>query len=303
MGPEARVRSRTLTWTAGRRAGFLAPAVLCAAVCAVPATAAAQQSEPRSRDYLFITGVDDVRAAWVNPAGLGRVPEASVMGEAAVDRTNGSVRLSQYTLGLNSRGLGLAYQRDRSRDSVSVGVVRIGLGLPLGRGSIGGAMSSYGRSRQQGYDLGLRYPLIAGLEAGAVVRNLDRPQPAAGEQPLPIVALAGATWIVAPRLASVSGEAIATERRSTTPGLDTTGFDLSYRGGFVIHSAWPWPLALHAAARFTNDGTLRQWSVGLIVGGLDRAGFIASASPTTGLGEPRRFSAVAVTSRRGPERR
>jgi len=263
-----------------------------------PAAATAQQSEPRSRDYLFITNVDDVRAVWVNPAGLGWVPEASVMAEGAVDRTDGSVRLSQYTLGLNSRGLGLAYERDRSRDSLSVGVVRIGLGLPLGRGSIGAAMSSYGRGRQQGYDLGLRYSVLAGLEAGLVVRNINRPQPVFREGRLPIVTVAGAAWTIAPQLANVAAEAIAVERLGTA-----SGFDMSYRAGFVLRFSRPWPVALHAATLVTSDGTLRQWSLGLAIGGLDRVGLVASASPTTGLGEPQRFSALGVASRRAPEPR
>ncbi len=280
------------------RAGLLFWAWACAAAWAVPPAPAAAQSEPRSREYLFITGVSDVRAVWVNPAGLGSVPEASVMAEAAVDRTDGSVKLGQYTLGVNSRGLGLSYERDRSRDSVSVGVVRLGLGLPLGRGSLGVAMSSYGRGRQQGYDLGARYPIVAGLEVGLVARNINRPQPVFSEGRLPIVTLAGATWTIAPQLANVSAEAMAVERLGAA-----SGFDMRYRGGFVIRSGGPWPLALHATAAVGSDGTLRQWSLGVLIGRLDRAGLVASASPTTGLGEPRRFSAVGVASRRPPERR
>ena len=263
-----------------------------------PAAAPAQQSEPRSRDYLFITSVDDIRAVWVNPAGLGWVPEASVMAEAAMDRAGGSARLSQYTFGLNSRGLGLAYERDRSRDSVSIGVVRIGLGLPLGRGSIGVAMSNYGRARAQGYDVGLRYALLAGLEAGLVVRHINRPRLTFLEPPQPIVTLVGASWTIAPRLATVSGEAIAVERLGTA-----SGFDMRYRGGFVVRATRPWPLALHAAALVTSAGALRQWSLGVVIGGLDRVGLVASAEPATGLGEPRRFSAVGVASRRAPQPR
>lgn len=282
-----------------RRPGLLVGAAACAALWVLPPGAAlAQQSEPRSRDYLFITSVDDVRAVWVNPAGLGFVPEASVMAEAAVDRTDGSVRLSQYTLGLNSRGLGLAYERDRSRENLSVGVLRIGLGLPLGRGSIGAAMSNYGRGRQQGYDLGVSYPVLAGLVAGLAVRNLNRPQVVFQEGPQPIITVAGATWTLAPQLANVSAEAVAVERLGTA-----SGFDMRYRGGFVLRSRSPWPVALHAVAAVTSEGTLRQWSLGLVIGGLDRVGLVASASPTTGLGEPRRFSAVGVASRRAPERR
>ena len=260
----------------------------------------AQPSQPRSRDYLFVTGLSDVRALWVNPAGLGAVPEASIMAEAVLDRSSGSARLGQYTLGLNSRGLGLSYQRDRSREGVSVGVVRLGLGLPVGRGSIGAAMSSYGRggSRQQGYDFGFRHPLVRGLEAGVVVRNIARPQPVFSEGPLPIATVAGATWAIAPQLASLSLEATAVER----PG-PLSGFDLSYRAGFVIRTRGRWPLALHANAGADSDGNLRQWSLGVMIGGLDGVGVVATARPTTGLGEPQQFSAVGLASRRGPTSR
>jgi hypothetical protein len=273
---------------------LLAGTLAAAAWVLQPATAAAQ-AEPRSRDYLFITGVDDVRAVWVNPAGLGRIPEASVMAEGVLDRTGGSARLSQYTFGLNSRGLGLAYERDRSRDSLSVGVVRIGLGLPLRRGSIGVAMTDYGRGREQGYDLGLRYGVLARFEAGLVVRNINRPRVTPVEPPLPIVTLVGASWILAPQLVTVSGEAIAVERLGTA-----SGFDVSYRGGFVLRTGGSWPVALHAAARVNSAGALRQWSLGVVIGGLDRVGLVASANPTTGLGEPQRFSAVGVAGRRAP---
>lgn len=259
------------------------------------AVAAAQRPEPRSRDYLFVTSVDDARAAWVNPAGLGWIPEASVMAELVTDRSTGSLRLSQYTLGLNSRGLGLAYERDRSRPNFSVGVVRIGLGLPLGTGSIGAAMSSYRGTRDAGYDLGLRYPVFAGLDVGLVVRNLGRPQPVLAESPERVVTVAGATWTVAPRLANVSAEAIAVER----PGA-VSGFDISYRGGFVLRSIKPWPIALHAVAQLGSDGAFQRWSLGVVVGGLDRVALVTGAAPTTGLGAPQQFSGTGVASRRPP---
>ncbi len=258
-----------------------------------PSMAPAQRSEPRSRDYLFITNVDDARAAWVNPAGLGWIPEASVLGEVLVDRSSGSLRLGQYTLGLNSRGLGLSYLRDRSRDTVSVGVFRLALGLPLGEGAIGAAYTNYSNTHDQGFDLGLRYPVLAGLDVGVVVRDISRPQPAAAEPLKPVTTVAGATWAVVPNGVTVSGEAIAVER----PG-PTSGFDWGYRGGFAIRANRPWPLELVAAAQVDEGGSLRQWSLGLVIGRLDRVGLVAGALPTSGLGSVDRFSAVGVASRR-----
>lgn len=267
----------------------------CALLSAGAPRGAGAQAEARSRDYLFVTSVDDARAAWVNPAGLGWVPEASIMGEVGVERSGGSLRLDQYTLGLNSRGLGVAYLRDRSRDSVSVGVFRIGLGLPFGAGAIGAAVSNYRGTREQGYDLGARYPVLTVLDVGLVVRDIGRPQAVVAEAPIPVSTVVGATWTVAPNLANLSAEAIAVER----PG-PTSGFDLRYRGGFVLRATRPWRVALHAAAEVGNDGALRRWSLGVIVGGLDRVGIVAGAAPTTGLGEPQVFSALGVASRRPP---
>jgi hypothetical protein len=90
---------------------------------------------------------------------------------------------------------------------------------------------------------------------------------------------------------------MAVERLGTA-----SGFDVSYRGGFVLRTRGSWPVALHAAAGVSSAGALRQWSVGVVIGGLDRVGLVASAEPTTGLGEPQRFSAVGVASRRAPTR-
>ncbi len=265
----------------------------CALLSAVAPRTAGAQAEARSRDYLFLTSVDDARAVWVNPAGLGWVPEASVMGDLGVARSAGRLRLDQYTLGLNSRGLGVAYLRDRSRDSASVGVFRIGLGLPLGAGAIGAAVSNYRGTREQGFDLGVRYPVLAALDVGLVVREIGRPQVMIAEAPKPVTTVLGATWTVAPSLANLSAEAIAVERPDTI-----SGFDLRYRGGFVLRASRPWRIALHAAAEVGSDGTLRRWSLGVIVGGLDRVGIVAGAAPTTGLGEPQLFSALGVASRR-----
>lgn len=258
-----------------------------------PSVAAAQRSEPRSRDYLFITNVDDARATWVNPAGLGWIPEASVLAEVLVDRSSGSLRLGQYTLGLNSRGLGLSYLRDRSRDTVSVGLFRLALGLPLGQGAIGAAYTNYSNSHDQGFDLGLRYPVLAGLDVGVVVRDISRPQPAAAEPVKPVTTVAGATWAVVPNGVTVSAEAIAAERPRPA-----SGFDWGYRGGFTIRTSRPWPVELVAAAQVDQGGTLRQWSLGLVIGRLDRVGLVTGALPTSGLGSVDRFSAVGVASRR-----
>lgn len=247
------------------------------------------QASPRSRDYLFTTNVDDVRAVWVNPAGLAWVPEASVAAEAVLDRANGSLHVGQYSFGLNSRGLALAYWRDRPAPGPGQTVLTVGLALPLGAGSLGGSMNSYRGRRETGYDIGLRYPAPAGASLGLVLRNLGRP--VVDSLPQPVTGVAGVTLPVAPGLAAVSLEGTAAER------LGSSGYDLGYRAGFVVQVGGTLPIALHAAARVAGS-EVRQWSLGLLFGRLDRLGVVGSALPASGLDEPRRFSAVGVASRR-----
>lgn len=247
------------------------------------------QVSPPSRDYLFATNVDDARAVWVNPAGLAWVPEASVAAEAVLDRVDGSVHLGQYSFGLNSRGLALAYWRDRPAEAPRQTVLTVGLAVPLGLGSVGASMSSYRGRRDTGYDIGLRYPAPGGASVGLLLRNLGRP--VMDSFPQPVTGVAGITLPVAPGLAAVSLEGTAAER------LASSGYDLGYRAGFVVQVGGTLPLALHAVVRVAG-GEVRQWSLGLLLGRLDRVGVVGSALPASGLGQPRRFSAVGVASRR-----
>jgi hypothetical protein len=264
-------------------------AACCCAAALLPAGTALAQAAPRSQDYLFISDVDDARAAWVNPAGLGWIPEASVMAEMVLDRSTGSLRLGQYTVGLNSRGLALTYERDRSTPDSSIGVARLALGVPVGRGAIGASFTTYGNHHNTGFDLGVRYRLLSELDGAAVLRNIGHPALYGALQP--VVGVAGATWRLG-GTAALSAEAIAAQR------LGASGYDVSYRAGIVVHAARPWPLALHAVADMGSDGAVHGWAVGLIVGGMDRVGMVTGASPTVGLETPQQFSAVGVATRR-----
>jgi hypothetical protein len=238
---------------------------------------------------MFISAVDDARAAWVNPAGLAWTPEASVMAEMVLDRSGGPLRLGQYTVGLNSRGLALSYERDRSTPDSSIGVARIALGVPLGRGTIGASFTTYGSFHSTGYDLGVRYRLLAALDAAGVVRDLGHPILHGVRQP--VVGVAGATWSLG-HAAAISAEVLAAER------LAASGYDVSYRAGIMVRTPEPWPLALHALADVGSDGTVHGWAVAVILGGLDRVGVVAGATPSNGLEAPQQFSAVGVATRR-----
>ena len=267
-------------------------AACCCVAALLPAGKAIAQAAPRSQDYLFISDVDDARAAWVNPAGLGWIPEASVMGEMVLDRSTGSLRLGQYTAGLNSHGLALAYERDRSVPDSSMGIARLALGVPLGRGAIGASFTTYGSHHNTGFELGVRYRLLAELDGAVVLRHLAPPGLRA--TPRPAVAVAGATCRLGS--AAVSAEALAAQR------LGASGYEVSYRAGITVRAARPWPLALHAAADMGSDGKVHGWAVALILSGLDRVGVVAGATPTDGLEAPQQFSAVGVATRRAVAR-
>lgn len=211
------------------------------------------------------------------------------MAEMVLDRSGGPLRLGQYTVGLNSRGLSLSYERDRSTPDSSIGVTRIALGVPLGRGAIGASFSTYGSIHSTGYDLGVRYRLLAGLDAAGVLRDLGHPVLNGIRQP--VVGVAGATWSLG-HTGEISAEALAAER------LATSGYDVSYRAGIVVRTPQPWPLALHALADVGSDGTVHGWAVAVIVGGLDRVGTVVGTTPSTGLEAPQQFSAVGVATRR-----
>lgn len=256
-------------------------------------TARAQAPRPRSTDYLTVAGSDDVRAAWVNPAGLGRVLEASVMAEVVVDRPGDDLVLSQYTLGLNSRGFSISYARDRTIDTAVVGMTRFALGLPFPRGALGIGVTLFrggGNASDEGWDLGVGYRLARSLDLAATLRHISRPVVRRSE--LPITALVGASWRPVPGVVSLECEAAADD--SGPGGLS----DLRYRGNLR--------LSTRAARRRVHvvsgieiaGGRLDRWVVGVALGTTDWLGLLGGASRPTGLGHLDRVSLTGVASRR-----
>ena len=146
--------------------------------CGLPSVGSAQAhfQPARSEDYLFASSVNDVRALWVNPAGLGIVREASLMGKFSLERrTAGDWRLGQYTLGLNSRGISLGFRRDRL-PTFSNSIIRVGLGLGFPRGAFGAAVSIHrGTTNDRSLDLGLRLIPLPRVDLGVVLKNIGRP--------------------------------------------------------------------------------------------------------------------------------
>lgn len=254
----------------------------------------AQAPKPRSLDYLNAASVDDVRASWLNPAGLARVPEASVMAEVVVDRPPaGDLRVAQYTLGMNSRGLSFSFARDRGEEGIGVNIFRFGLGLPLGRtASLGWAVSLYrGATDEEAIDLGIRWGITRALELGAVVRNLS--EPTVRGTVLPVTALLAATWSPLWQRLEFGAEAHAVK-------LPAEGvYQGRYRGGLRLATGGTMPLRLVLSVDLKRSLSVDRWTAGLVLGGHDQVGLLGTARPAAGqLGRLDRFSALGLSSRR-----
>jgi hypothetical protein len=233
---------------------------------------AAQTLPPRSTDYLFVTNATDARALWVNPAGLNVTPEASIFAEFALRRNQSNLRMEQYTVGFNSRGLSLGYQRNRPPGASAVSVLRAGLGIPMARGAIGlsGARHSQDSTKSKELDLGILVLATTSFQLGAAVRHIGRPTIEGVE--LPITAVAGVQWTAA-RL-QLSSEVLATEQRA--PG--ESGYQFGYRVGTrVMVLSGSLPLMTIAAANLGSTGRIRGFSVGLTLGMATQVTSIGSA--------------------------
>ncbi len=159
--------------------------LVVSAACVTPLRA--QFRNARSADYLFLTSVTDIRAAWVNPAGLAVVPEASLLGEFVIGRMpNGDFHFDQYTIGFNSRGLSVAYQRDRFENGPSTNIVRISSSLPMARGGLGVSVSWYAAEgpNDRDFDVGFLYSLNRMTVVGLTARHIGRAEVAGIKMPL-----------------------------------------------------------------------------------------------------------------------
>ena len=222
----------------------------------------AQFRSARSADYLFLTSVTDIRATWVNPAGLAVVPEASLLGEAVVARMpNGDFHFDQYTVGFNSRGLSVAYQRDRFQNGPSTNMVRISSGLPMPRGAIGVAATWYAGEgpNDRDFDVGFLYSLTQTLVMGLTARHIGRAEVADVKMPLIFAGGAGLTLLNGRLLAA--GEGRATER------LTESGYDMSYRAGAFLLIPTPQPVMLLAAGDLASNFGFDRIHIGVSIGG------------------------------------
>src|SRR5207247_2330363 len=121
--------------------------------------ALAQVAPNNATLYLHPTDVSDARALWVNPAGLGHFPEASVHLDLTVGDPGAKGQLRQLTLGLNSRGLSLGYQRDLFSSGRRGHTYKLGYAAGRGGLAAGFATALYrGGTSGTGWDVGSPRP-------------------------------------------------------------------------------------------------------------------------------------------------
>jgi len=228
--------------------------------------AVAQVAPNNAALYLPPTDVSDARALWVNPAGLGHFPEASVHLDLTVGEPGAKGRLRQLTLGLNSRGLSLGYQRDlfnsvRRGHTYRVGYAGGRAGLAAGFATVlyrGGTSST-------GWDVGILYDWTPALSVGGVIQNIGRP--VVRDSTLRITYVPSATVRLAGRRVVLSALS-----RLTSDVVE--GYAFGLRGTLRAGSS----LAIGLLARLDTDRSLRRSGLafGFSLGGEDTAGLVAT---------------------------
>lgn len=272
----------------------LVPTMLGAQITPAPLRSA------HSTDYLFAADVQDARALWINPAGLGTYLQASIMGEIVADRLivpGGSVGFAQYTIGFNSRGFSLGYSHDRFEGTDSTNsTIRVGLARAFTNVSVGASMAFYSADvKGQGLDLGVRYQPSPVLALAAVVHDIGFGRPVLRDSVIHAAGVAGATAYLLGGQATLSGEVRAMDR----PALQS-GYDVTYRAGASLRSGGAFPIAALVALDLANNVHVDRWTIGLSLGGTDRVVGTTSVESTAGASELSRIAITGVATRRPP---
>lgn len=241
------------------RRAAAALALVCAGV------AQAQVVPNRATSYLVGSDVTDARALWVNPAGLGFRPEASVQLDLTVVQPGSTGRLGQVTAGFNARGLAFGYQRDNFTSGVHGHTYKLGLAGGTGRFSAGAGVAIYrGGQGGTGWDLGARYDWLSSVTVGGVIRNIGQPTVRGVRQ----VTTAVPSVTVRPfgSMLAVSGQG------SFASSAGARGYTLE------AAAVWPRSPAVGVLARLDTDGSLhrRELVFGLSIGTRDLVGAVAS---------------------------
>ncbi len=251
----------------------------------------AQSVSARSRDYLFLTNVADVRALWVNPAGLAVVPEASIFAELMFERLGGDLRVEQYALGFNSRGVSIGYQRNRLVGEKAVGTLRTGFGFPFRGGSLGVAFSRFSQDsiKSYGADFGLLYIPSIAVQLGLAVRHVGRPTVRGADLPVTTVGAAQMTLSVV----QLSWETAAAERLEP----DDSGFDFTHRAGARLALWKRLPVMVIGAVDMGSNLRIDRLNLGFSIGGARQLTSIGSAVSRNNAPVFEHFSATFVATR------
>lgn len=262
-------------------------------VVAAPNALEAQYRSPRSAEYLFGADVWGTRALWVHPAGLGTVNEASIMAEAMIERdVTGDYALAQYSFGLNSRGFGLGYRRDRFDGDEAGNVWRIGFGRGVGNLAFGTGLSVYsGKGREESVDLGLRWRPASPLEIALAAENIG--QPTVRDTALRFAGALSAAWSPLRGLFHLAAEGRATD-------LALGGWLMAYRAGVRLATPGRTPLAAYAILDLDDDVAVRRLVAGVSVGGDYQGVLMGSGARRAGSTRVETISVAGVASHRFP---
>jgi hypothetical protein len=157
-----------------RRSAGLALALILGS--GVRGAALAQVAPNRATAYLTAADARDVRALWVNPAGLAAREEAAVLLDLTVQGPGSGGRLVQVSTGFNARGIAFGYQRDNFTNGIHGHTYRLGLGGSSKGLAFGAAVALYrGATGGSGWDFGIRYEWRPQLTVGGAVRDVGKP--------------------------------------------------------------------------------------------------------------------------------
>jgi hypothetical protein len=185
---------------------------------------------------------------------------ASAFGEVGLGRgVDADWRVSQYSIGISSRGAGLAYRRDRYETGGGVGTWTVGGSASLGRFAAGSALTFH--SSKRAWDFGLAWAPGRQIGLAAVLRNVGRP--VVRDSTLRLTLVGGLTGQLGNALL-LSAETMAVERRPAS------GYDLTHRAGLRLNIAAQRPVALLVRVDLDPDMRLVRWNGGLSVGSLSQ---------------------------------
>ncbi len=158
------------------RSALRAVAGSLAWVVACPWQAVAQRYPAQPARYLLTTNVSDARALWVNPAGLMRGLEASLGGDATLDRTGRALRLAQFGLSIQSRNLTFGWSHNRYPGGITANDYALALALGDEALSVGATRHWFRGGLSTGsWDVAIRARVTPALDVSLVCRDIGSP--------------------------------------------------------------------------------------------------------------------------------